>query len=241
MTKEDALAKIRKLLETSGRTHAEVDTAQILAAAIAEKHGIDIADVDRAEDECRQVITHKAMDTWSDVPIEAHCATLICKSHFEISAITVVHRVPYFGDKVETLNFVGTEHHLVIATHVYDFLVREFRWQWRHRRGRCKKRKQFIWGCFCSLADKLEKRFARPSLSGANELEISWTARRQKYIDEVFGKTKSTSVAPKEKGGAAMWRGVQAGKDIELNPAVNGSNARTREALPPVPGNLLTL
>lgn len=226
MTKDEALEKIRKLLETNGRTHAEAETAEILAGAIAAKHGIDIASIDRAEEERRSVITHWEMGTWSNVPREADCAAAICREFFEISSITCMRRFGY-GINEATLNFIGTEHHLTIAKHVFEFLVREFRWQWRHKRGRVKKRDAFIWGCFVALFTKLERRFAKPAGAGANELEVSWKARRQEYMDRVFGKTVTRAIAPKQTGGAAGAQGFRAGQDIELRPAVNGGDGRS--------------
>jgi hypothetical protein len=227
MTRDEALEKIRKLLATNGRTHAESDTAQIIAAAIAQKHDIDIASVDRAEEERRAEITHEAIGVWTKVPIEANCAASICNDFFETSSIIVVKQPSSFSSwTIETLNLVGTEHHLTIATHIFKFLAREFRWQWRHKRGRCKKRKQFVWGCYCGLTRKLEGRFARPTVPGANDLEISWKARRAKYIEDNFGKTRNVQLAPKEKGGAATHRGYMAGREIEIRPGVKGDAGR---------------
>lgn len=235
MTRDEAIAKIKKLLVTKGRTHAESETAQILAAALADKHGIDIAQVDQADEQRRAEITHRVVAKWFMLPCEANYAVAIAKRFFEVDSITLC--TPGF---CEELVIVGTDQHIQIAEYIIAFLIREFRWQWNHRRGRCRNRKQFIYGCYISLYSKLSERFARPAKPGSNELEVSWETKRREYIERVFGKdlTKA-SIAPKKQTGAAIWRGREAGNDIEIRPGVNSSPARTRRTLPPLPSNLL--
>jgi hypothetical protein len=87
MNHDEALAKIRKLLGTQGRTDAEADTAQILAAALAEKHGIDLEDAARPEAEQTTVIIHRVVGQWGKVPIEATYASLICKRFFDVQQL----------------------------------------------------------------------------------------------------------------------------------------------------------
>ena len=92
-----------------------------------------------------------------------------------------------------------------------------------------RTRKQFLFGCYVSLYRKLEVRFARKS--DTEGLEISWKAKRKKYIDENFGALKETTVAPKEKRSAAMHRGFIAGQDIEIRPGVNAAPTNNKPAL----------
>ena len=82
MTRDEALSKIKKLLVSSGRTDAEIDTAQMLAAAIAERHNIDLAEVDREEQQRQMVITHRVVGEWTKMPPEAEFASLICQRFF---------------------------------------------------------------------------------------------------------------------------------------------------------------
>ena len=124
-----------------------------------------------------------------------------------------------------------SELHIEIATYVFEFLIKEFRWQWNRRRGRCRNRKQFIWGAYLALACKLRERFERPS-NASLELEISWDAKRRAYMEEQFGKTESASIAPKKKAGAAINRGWQAGRDIEIRPGVASGPTAKAAALP---------
>jgi len=157
--------------------------------------------VDRAEEARRTVITHRLIGAWFTCPPEADYAAAICKQFFEIDSVNVVSR-----GFSEEINFVGTEQHLTIAEYVFAHLLREFRWQWRHKRGRCKKRTQFLFGCYVALMRKLRERFARPAAAaGANELEISWSARRQEYIERVFGKLKTSPIGPKDTSGPRLF------------------------------------
>lgn len=222
MTKDEALQKIRKLLATAGRTEAEADTAQILAAALAEKHGIDLEFVDQAEAERRSRLTDIEVERWTQIPLEASCAAFICEEFFEVNYLSV--GLPWQS----ALQFIGTEHHLAIAEHVFKFLLREFRWQWRHKRGRCKNRQQFIWGCYAGLVTKLRARSAQPEVEGSKAIEISWKARRDQYVKDKWGETTSRSVAPKAKRSAAIAAGYRAGKDIEIRPGVDAGAAAER-------------
>ena len=231
MNQSDAINKIRKLLNRNGRTEAEADTASILAAALAEKHGIDIAGLDQADEQRRNGITHREIKRWVKSPPEADYAHMICKDYFEVSPFTQV-------VWMERLIFVGTEWHIEIAAHVFDFLLHEFRWQWNRRRGRCRNRKQFMFGIYIALDSKLHSRFATPVDAPAG-IEISWKGRRKKYIEDNFGEMTSSSIEPATKRSAAIHHGWRAGRDIEIRAGINGGNQKQPEALPGLSGRLL--
>jgi hypothetical protein len=235
MNRSDAIDKIRKMLNRNGRTEAEADTASILAAAIADKHGIDIASLDQAEADRAQEITHKEIGAWFKTPSEALYAAAICKGFFEINALTLC-------SYAERQIFIGTPLHIEIAEYIFGFLLKEFRWQWNRRRGKSRNRKAFIFGCYLALRAKLENRFKQPEQSGQMEfsLTVSLRARRDAYMDEKFGETTSSPLGPKERGGAAMNNGWRAGQDIEIRPGVNGGNQKQPQALPGLSGRLLT-
>lgn len=218
----EIIAKLKVMLNRNGRTEAEADTFQIMAAALADRHGIDLASLDAAEERERCAIMHKQVGEWGKCPPEADFALVVCKRFFEVDAVT------HCG-WTERVEMVGTAHHIEVAEHVFHFLVREFRWQWNHRRGRCRKRKDFLYGCLVSLTQKLDARFARPAAGGA--LEVSWKAKRQAYMQERWPSAKTSSVAP-QKPGAAAARGFQAGRDIEIRPAVKPGEAKGQELLP---------
>jgi len=222
MTRPEAIEKVRKLLKRNGRTDAEADTAQILAAAIAEKHGIDIAALETDEQNPESVITHKVVGKWATVPDEAVYASLVCAEFFEVESF----RLRGFLD--QELVFVGLDHHIQVAEYVFGFLKGEFSRQWNWNRGRMKKRKQFIWGCYMGLMGKLRERFAAPPSNG---LVVAWKAKREKYIAETWGEMTSSSAAPKERRCRAMVAGYMAGQDIEIRPGVNGGNGKAAPAL----------
>lgn len=220
MTKAEAIEKIRKLLCTKGRTEAEADTANILAACIAGKHGIDIAEMDRAEQDRATAITHQSFGQWAVIPDEATYVSLICQRFFEVSPFE---RTCMFSAE---MIFVGTEHHLTIARYVFDFLVGEFRRAWNRRPNkRVKKRKLFMYGAYSSLYTKLHLRFAQPESPQLQlALEINFKAKREKYIDENFGDMTTSKVAPKNKTSSAATHGWRAGNSIEIRPGVNGNH-----------------
>lgn len=217
MNQSDVIEKIRKLLATKGRTEAEVDTAQILAAALAAKHGLDIAAIDLAEERQRSTITHRQVGEWAVCPYEATYASLICNRFFEIDSIT---RCGW----TEKMVFIGTEWHIQIAEYVFNFLIKEFRWQWNKRRGRCRNRRQFIYGCYNAIFTKLHLRFADEG-NGPEGLEISWKAKRAKYLADNFGEVTTSSVKPKGERSTSAQRGFMAGQDIEIRPGVDAGAA----------------
>jgi len=226
MTRDQALEKIRKLLSNRGRTDHEIDTAQILAACIAEKHGIDIAEVDRAEQD--RSVVHEIFGEWASVPDEAIYASLICSRFFEVSPFTS-------GYWTQRMIVVGTPHHLVIARYVFGFLTGEFRRCWNRRPNkRIKKRKAFIHGAYVALFTKLVARFEQPFKPQLElALEVNWKAKRESYIQENFGEMTTKPAGPK-KVGAAARHGYQAGSSIEIRPAVNGhQNGRAPALLAP--------
>jgi hypothetical protein len=227
MTQSEAIEKIRKLLNRNGRTEAESDTASILAACIAEKHGIDIASLDRADQNREMQITHKIVGEWSKMPDEATFASLICKRFFEVS--TFEH-----SDWMDAkMVFVGTEHHIQIAEYVFEFVIGEFRRAWNRRANkRLKKRKAFLYGAFIGLLRKLEAQYAQPKPAQMELcLEVSWAAKRAKYVEENFGKMQSNAVAPRSYGIAAS-HGFRAGSAIDINRGVNDGQKSKASELP---------
>ncbi len=214
MTREQAFEKIRKLLQTSGRTDAEADTAQILAACLAEKHGIDLAEVDNVGNPDLVKLTHRTVGEWARVPDEGVYASLICQRFFEIKALET-HRL-FMAQMV----FIGTEQHITIAEYVFEFLRGEFSRAWNRRRNkRIKARKRFIYGCYIGLLQKLAARFEKSDAS-STALVVSLAAKREAYLKENFGETKTNSVAPKNVNGKAASVGFQAGKEIDIRDGV---------------------
>jgi hypothetical protein len=210
--KAHIVAKLRKLMNTNGRTDAERDSAEILAAALAAKHGIDLQQIELAAERPSMVITERTVGEWAAMPIEASLAAMVCVKHFEVSQITL-------KGWMEKEVFIGLDWHLDIAEHVFCFLIKEFRWHWNHRRGRCRNRKEFIHGAWLALMGKLAERFR--ARDGECGLEISWKAKRQQYLDEHYpDSTKKDIIKQSKEASAARHRGWLAGRDIEIRPAV---------------------
>lgn len=220
-TRDDTIKKLRSLLNRNGRSDAEADTAQMLAAALAEKHGIDLAELDQTDPSRPTPITHKQVGEWTRLPDEALYASLICKGWFEVLPLT---SQELFSQK---MIFIGTDLHIEIAEYVFQFLVGEFRRCWNRRKSRTKKRKTFIFGAYCALRSKLQDRFnPDASPSGRTDLMISWKAKRIEYLKAHFPNSYSSGVAPKEKRSVALHAGFAAGRDIEIRPGVNGTPGR---------------
>jgi len=221
--KADIVAKLRKLMNTNGRTEAERDSAEILAAALAAKHGIDLQQIELAAERPSMVITERVVGQWFSKPKEASYAAGICVKYFEVSQVTVI--TVYDGAK-ET--FVGLDWHLDIAEHVFRFLIREFRYAWTHRKNRrIKNRNAFLHGAYVGLLIKLNERFDRGAASG---IELSWKAKREAYMEENHPDTESSPIAPKQKSSAALSHGIRAGGEIEIRPAVKpGATVRHGE------------
>jgi Protein of unknown function (DUF2786) len=226
MNKSDIAAKIKKLLNRNGRTEAEADTATILAAALADKHGIDIAALEQQENDRAQEIMEKCVGEWFAEPCEACFAALICSSFFEVETLVIQ---GYSERRV----FIGTPMHVEIAQYIFGFLLKEFRWQWNRRRGRSRKRSVFIYGCFVALSRKLEDRFQPPEQPAQMELSlmVSLRARRQAFLKQKYPGTTSSLITPKNMSGVSLQNGIRAGHDIEIRQGLNGSKENGRPAL----------
>ncbi len=87
MTQSEAAEKIRKLLNTSGRTDAEADTARTLAEAMAYKFQVDLASIRDTLGQ-RDAITHRVLGEWSKVPLEATLAGRIVRYFFDVLVVT---------------------------------------------------------------------------------------------------------------------------------------------------------
>jgi hypothetical protein len=210
--KSDIVAKLRKLMNTNGRTEAERDSAEILAAALAAKHGIDLQQIELAVDRPDMVITERVVGQWFSMPKEASYASAVCVKYFEVSQITLI---GYDGAK-ET--FIGLCWHLDIAEQVFKFLIHEFRYRWNHDKGRLKNRNQFLYGMFIALLAKLNERFSNRTTTPG--LEISWKAKREAYLADHHPNSTDRKLAPKQRATRAISAGLAAGRDIEIRPAV---------------------
>lgn len=235
-----ALDKIKKLLAMKrGGTQHEAETAEALAAALALKAGIDLDTVSIDDAPPAQApITHRTFGEWVKAPPEATYSLVICVEFFNVSSMQV-------SGWTDALIAIGTERDLDIAGYVFNFLKREFCWQWNHRSGRSRKRTAFIYGCYCGLVRKLRER--APQGEG---LVVHEEERRKRYMREKWPNSTSESIEPKKgRDGAARRAGYGAGLDIEIRGGLKpsperepaprlGNNGHDRKLLQPANGQL---
>ncbi len=238
MNRDDAIRKIRALLNRAGRTEAEADTAQILAAALAEKAGLDLQQIDLT-DPTRPplVLVHREIAHWaSKRPPEAFYASLIVQEYFDVTPLNVA------GWDGERILFIGYPHHLDVAEYVFEFVLAEFRRAWNRRQSRTKARKAFVFGAYVALRDKLSNKRAKPYDAGSPlAVESSARAARLRYIREHFGETTSSEAQPKGTRTGATRAGWKAGQEIDIHSGLEGGDQSRADALPAPPGPQLAL
>jgi hypothetical protein len=220
---DDVLRKLRALMNPHGRTEAERDSAEIIAAAIAAKHGIDLRQIEEADTRPKLVITERVVGQWFSMPKEASYASAVCVKYFEVSQITLV---GYDGTKEA---FIGLDYHLDIAEQVFKFLIHEFRYRWNHGKGRLKNRNQFLYGMFVSLMAKLHERFS--DRAGAAGPEVSWKAKRQAYLAEHHPDSTESKLITKQRASRAISAGLAAGRDIEIRPGIKPGQQTSQPSL----------
>jgi len=222
MTKQDAIDKIRKLLKREGRFEAEHDTAQILAAALAEKYDLNIDEIGQTDPQSHPQIEERSVGEWVVMPDEAKFASIICRRFFEVNALQLSEWCQ------ARMIFAGLPHHLEIAEHVFQFCVAEFRRAWNRRTSKTKMRKKFIYGVYLGLHTKLnaleQARIARASAvpNGAKplSLQISWEAKRDQYMQQHYPGSESRKIAPSGSRSVATRNGFMAGRNIDIHPAI---------------------
>ena len=197
---------------------------------IADKHGIDIAELDATELKASAEVKHRSFGEWAYVPPEVVYSSLICNRFFEVSSFEQREW------QASRMIFVGLDHHLTISSYVFDFLCGEFRRCWNRRTNkRLKNRKQFIFGAYVALREKMVERFEEPKPAQLTlALEVNLKAKRKKYIEDNFGEMQSSPASPKKTRSKATSAGYYVGSEIEIRPAING-HSRTREQLAPPP------
>lgn len=179
------------------------------------KHGIDLAEVDKADNPTSVIITHKVVWEGARVPDEAIYSSLIVKRFFEVNQLQ---RQKLF---LKQMVLIGTEQHITIAEYVFDFLRGEFSRAWNRRRNkRIKARKRFIYGCYTGLFQKLWEQFGETTET-TSALVVSWKAKREQYVKDNFGEVESTDSKPKNINGKAAHIGFHAGQEIEIRSGVD--------------------
>lgn len=217
--KDSIIEKIKKLLRMKrGGTPDEIATALRLAQELAEKHGIDLDDVNPEEEQLRESpITHQDEVHGARVSWESRYAAMICDSFFRVRAFKAVNnsRTKY------VIRFVGEEWDIQIAIYVYRFLCGHFRREWNAKRGRLRKRRAFMWGMYLGLAQKLRERQPKEKPEAALMRFERALLRRDQYIAARWEVT-SNKASPDDDSAKARYRGWLAGRDTEIHSGVKG-------------------
>lgn len=231
---QSALDKIKKLLRMKrGGTPDEIATALRLAQELAEKHGIDLSDVN-ADDETEQrerPLGHEDHILGARVQWECKYAMLIVQRFFNVNPFlnTFTRSNPW--RRVQGITFVGTEWDRQIATYVYGFLVGHMRREWRTKRGRCRNRQAFMYGMYLGIYSKLMERQPKAiEQTGLVPVDRA-LARRDKYIAENFGTLKDTDMTVTGDAEKAKWAGYQAGRATEIRSGLGSTNERGQQLL----------
>jgi hypothetical protein len=142
---------IKKLLRLNRSSNLhEAALALQKAREIASLHRIDLKLVN--PDEEWRAVTHRDIMTDKRLAVERKYASIIVQTFFRVSCVFV----PKAEDQSH-LTMIGTATDLEVANYVYVFLVRHFRFCWRHHRGRLRNRVAFMRGLFVGLYSKLDK------------------------------------------------------------------------------------
>jgi len=232
MSQDAIIEKIKKLLRMKrGGTAGEIANALAMAAELARKHGIDLAAVDPDAPEAKP-ITHADVFAASRLQQECKYAALVCQNFFNVTALMVGGR-----GKVK-IAFIGTESDRLIATYIWEFLVRHFRRCWNKRDNRrLRNRAAFMHGIYTGLCHKLH--VERQQVTGTGLMRLDQQlVRRDQYLKNTFGETEKKDVGYDGGADGSRYAGYAAGRRTEIRPAVSGTAAPPRRELPaPRPAN----
>ena len=229
-----ALDKIKKLLRMKrGGTPDEISTALRLAQELAEKHGIDLSDVN-ADDETEhreRPLGHQDTILGARVQWECKYAMLLVQIFFNVNPFlnTFTRSNPW--RRVQGITFVGTELDRQIATYVYGFLVGHMRREWRTKRGRCRNRQAFMYGMYLGIHSKLRERQPKAVNQAGLVLVDRALARRDKYVEDNFGALRDVETALTGNAEKAKLEGWLAGRDTEIRSGLGSTNPQGQQLL----------
>jgi hypothetical protein len=201
---------IKKLLRLNRSSNPhEAALALQKAREIAVRHRIDLQSVNPDEDQ--KTITHQDIATDKRLVCERKYAMIIVQEFFRVSCVFV----PSSADPHVVM--IGTITDLEIANYIYVFLVRHFRFCWRHHRGRLRNRPAFMRGLFVGLFSKLQR--AQPPIE-----DRALVCTHEAYKRQLF----SQGLVPMRP--AKNWRNSQAfhvgwihGQQIEIRDGIKSA------------------
>lgn len=225
---QTVLEKIKKLLRMKrGGTPDEVATALDLARRLAEKHGIDLSQVN--EDEQWEPITEATAYEATRLPKEVIYASLVVQEFYNVLPL---HHSGWSEDlrKVSRLKLIGTASDIEIATYILQFLVGHFRRCWSKRDRRIRKRDAFMYGLYCGIMSKLlEGQRVNPANEAGLVIRQRGLARRKAFMAERFGETTNRSTAPRNKAQGAMNAGWAEGRKTNIRSGLNGTPVKAKQ------------
>lgn len=221
----DITEKIKKLLRLgqSSNQH-EAELALQRAYELANRHHINVSELDLEQDGNKQ-LTHHSILSAASLSYAKRCA---------ISYVIL----PYFHVHVihekQKLTFVGREEDILVAEHVYAFLVAQCQralkhWSQEHElKPVGDYKKSFIKGFFAGLRAKLSQANRSASAESANALIVAeWNARTA-YLRQQYGKLRSKATThPKRESHSALADGYSEGSAVTINQTLNNSRKAT--------------
>jgi Protein of unknown function (DUF2786) len=234
------IEKIKKLLRMKrGGTPDEVATALRLAQELAEKHGINLGDVDENDERSNheKPISHTDALIAARIQWECKYAALVCQQFFNV---TVMVRRSFKRLQHDLcLTFIGTEWDTQIALYIYHLLVGHFRREWKTKRGRLRNRQAFMYGMYIGLCSKLEERQPKKEQTPGIVTTDRGLVLRKDYMEKNFGKTESTNVQPDGDAAAAKYAGYVSGRNTEIRGGVKNGESNKASLVASTIGQLL--
>ena len=247
MSHDLIIEKIKKLLRMKrGGTAGEIENALAMAAELARKHGIDLDAVDPEAPEAKP-ISHLDAVTAARLQDECKYAALVCQNFFNVTALITDCPVVSSKRRVRDFKiiFIGTASDQAIALYIFGFLVGHFRRAWNGRANkRIKQRSAFLNYMYRGLCQKLDEQRAK-EVGGVGLIRLDQqVARRDDYMKNNFGETKTQDMKCDSDAKAAQYAGFIAGRKTEIRSGLDGpASGRAelppaRAALPPAAGQL---
>lgn len=217
---QQIVEKIKKLLRMQrGGTPAEVETALALAAELARKHGIDLASVN-PDESTAEPIGHVDTVATSRLQWECKYSAMLVQSFFNVEALLRAKGVGSFwrrrGRVEHRITFIGTAWDTQIAVYVYHFLVQQFRWAWKTRRGRARNRHAFMHGMYQGIFAKLHAAQCQQVSEAGLVLLGKAVTERKAYLDRHWPNNREVDAKCDSDATAAANAGYLAGKDTEI-------------------------
>ena len=241
MSQDAIIEKIKKLLRMKrGGTPGEIENALAAAAKLAREHDIDLENVN-PDEKPAQPIGHIDAVTAARLQWECKYAALICKQFFHVDVMIYDCDAPGCRRwRNFRIALIGTANDTQIAMYVYHFLVGHFRRQWNQRDGRrVRNRQSFFYGMYHGLCHKLDDERGDQTTNQNALIHIQLgVALRKKYTEEQWPNAGTINTKPDNNAATSQALGWVAGQETNIRPAVNGSAAPARPALPPPIGQL---